>query len=91
MAELVTLADVKSFLRIDHAEQDLLLTSLAATATEHALELANGLDVTSSDPVPERVRTAILIHVLALFDNPEASAPPKAAEALLHPFRKFEG
>ena len=89
--ELVTLEDVKSFLRIDHADQDGLLSSLTRTATEHALELANGLVVDDPEAVPERVRTAILVQVLALYEDPHGAMPSKSAEALLHPFRKFEG
>lgn len=88
--DLVTLDEVKRFLRIDHADQDELLSSLTLTATEQALELANGLDLADLEGVPERVRTAILIQILALFDDPLAM-PSKAAEALLHSFRKFGG
>lgn len=88
--DFVSLGQVKTFLRIDHAEDDELLTRLLAAATEAALDMANGLDLETTEP-PERLATAILIHTRSLYEQPETAAPSVSVSALLQPFRKYEG
>jgi len=63
MAEVLTLAEIKEYLRIDGEEEDTLLTALYAAAKEHC---ENYLQAPLPSEMPMPVKQALLILILAL-------------------------
>ncbi len=84
---ILTLAEAKEFLRVDHDAEDALIEGLILTATETALAHADGL--AEADPVPESVRTSALLHVARLYDDRQSEAPPQAAATLASRYRDW--
>lgn len=74
---LVSLAEAKAALRIDDDDQDELIQTYLDAAIEEALCLADGLDPETLDAetVPPTVRTAILLHVLQMYDTSDGRTP----------------
>lgn len=73
MAALLTLAEAKLHCRIDHSDEDALITALIATATAATgdyLNAATALDDTASAPV----KAAALLLVADLYENREAQS-----------------
>ncbi|MDD3338060.1 MAG: head-tail connector protein [Lachnospiraceae bacterium] len=67
---LVTLEEIKGYLRIDSTDEDGLLLSLAATAESLCCDiLRHGFQ--SEEEVPEPVRTAVLYGISYLYENRE--------------------
>ncbi len=65
---MVTLEEVKLFLRIDNDEEDTVLSSLIVTS----IELVEGVirrSVAEFDSVPETLRQACLFVVATLYEN----------------------
>lgn len=89
LPELVSLDIAKTFMRVDHDEEDALIAGFIRTATEAALSFADGLGAVTAASVPERVRTAILVHVATLYDRRAEPDVPTAVFALLQPFRTY--
>lgn len=87
--EIVTLAEAKTFLRVDGNDDDATITLLIEAATETALSLAERYDPTT--PAPASLKLAILVHVARAFDNREdaADTPPSAAR-LMARYRQLE-
>lgn len=87
--EIVTLAEVKSYLRVDHDDEDALIALLIGAATEAALRLADSYN--PADEPPLSLKLAILVHVARAYDNREdaADTPPSAAR-LLSPLRQLD-
>lgn len=67
---LVTLEEIKSYLRIDSGDEDGLLLSLAATAESLCSDILR-YGFQSYAEVPEPVRTAVLYGVSYLYENRE--------------------
>ena len=84
---ILTLAETKAFLRVDHYDEDTLINGLIMTATETALAHADGL--LEADPVPESVRTSALLHVARLYDDRHIETPPQAAATLANRYRDW--
>lgn len=74
---LVTLNDAKLALRIDASDVDELIQGFLDAAIEEALCLADGLDreTLSAETLPPTVRTAILLHVMQMFDQSDGKTP----------------
>lgn len=70
MADLVSLAEAKDFLRVDGTDDDGTLAVLIAAANEGVTELADAWD--GEGDVPERLRLAALMLVADWFENREA-------------------
>lgn len=86
--DIVTIEDAKLFLRVDAPDEDTLIASLIAAATEAVLAVADGFDP-EGEPSP-RVQLAILTHVAQAFGNREDGADvPKSAARLVHPLRSL--
>lgn len=87
--DLVTLTEVKLFLRIDADEEDALLAMLIGAATEAALDIADRWD--RNTETPDRLKLAVLAHVARSYSNREdgADAPPSAAR-LIEPLRTLD-
>lgn len=67
---LVTLEEIKGYLRIDSEDEDGLLLSLFATAERLCSDILRyGLE--SESEVPEPVRTAVLYGISYLYENRE--------------------
>ncbi len=87
----VTVSDVKSYLRIDHTEDDAMLADLLAAAEEYITGLC--MDLT---PVPTPVEQAIKILTCHFYDNRLPSGSkftgelPFSVSALTAPYRDFE-
>lgn len=88
MTPLLSLAEAKLFLRVDHDDDDTLIEGLILTAAETALAHADGL--TEADTIPESVRTSALLHVARLYDNREEGAAPVASVSLANRYRKWD-
>ena len=88
--EIVTLAEAKQYLRVDHSDEDAMISMLIVSATEAALVYADGYDP-DTDEQPTRLKLAILAHVARAYDNREdgADAPPSSGR-LLMPLRDME-
>lgn len=67
---LVTLEEIKGYLRIDSADEDGLLLSLAATAESLCCDILRH-DFQLEAEVPEPVRTAVLYGISYLYENRE--------------------
>lgn len=78
---ILTLDEAKVFLRVDHEDEDALVEGFIATATAEALHLADDLDP-EADSFPEGIKTAVLLHVEALYDRHNGGAVPEASAAL---------
>ena len=66
--ELLTLIEIKAFLRIDDDSEDTLLTSLSNTAKER-VQTVVGKPLEELTPLPETVKTTMLITVATLYEN----------------------
>jgi uncharacterized phage protein (predicted DNA packaging) len=86
----VILADAKTHLRVDYAEDDTYIAGLISAAENYVSEIG----VTIADPTQPAVKHAILLLVGHWFNYREAAAekPPQAIEfgvnALVQPFRE---
>ena len=65
---LVTLEEIKSYLRIDSADEDGLLLSLAATAESLCNDILR-YGFQADTELPEPVRTAVLYAISYLYEN----------------------
>lgn len=85
---IITLEETKTFIRVDHSDDDTLIEGLIMAATETALAHADGL--AEDDEVPESVRTSALLHVARLYDDRHDEAPPQAAATLANRYRAWD-
>ena len=87
--DIVTLDEVKAYLRVLHDDEDSTIELLIGAATEAALRLADSHD--PDDEPSLTLKLAIMVHVARAFDNREdaADAPPSAVR-LLSPMRVLD-
>lgn len=90
MTELVTLAEAKSFLRVDDGGEDATIAMLIGAATEAVLTIADAWTPVEGLPVPERLRLAVLARVAIAFDNRENVTAADGEFALIAPLRVLE-
>jgi len=89
---MLTLAETKMHLRVDHAEEDALIEALMATATAACADYLNMPAADLVVAVPAPVKSAALLLVGSLYEQRESvgerpySKNP-AFEALLNPYR----
>lgn len=84
MAQPVTVAEAKLFLRVGHAEEDGLIGTLLEAA-QAKVEADVGLSLTSTSPAP--LRLAILMLTLAAYERGEAAMAATSVEAWVAPYR----
>ncbi|HEX8553165.1 MAG TPA: head-tail connector protein [Sphingomonas sp.] len=82
---LVTLPEAKQFLRVDHDEEDATITLLIGAASEAVLTMADGWTIT--DPVPDRLKLAVLTRVAIAFDNRDSVKAGDGEVHLIGPLR----
>jgi len=86
MAALVTVAEAKSRLRIDFADDDTMLAGLLAEATDHVITYLKKPDHGwTESTVPARIKTAILLVTGAIYENRDGSNDvlPSSVRSLL--------
>lgn len=88
MPDVVTLAETKEFLRVMHDDEDSTIQTLIASAVESVLTVADGMTV--AEPVPARIKVAVLARVSVMFDNRESVRAGDGEDRLLSPFRRIE-
>lgn len=88
MAEIITLADAKAYLRVDHADEDAVIGAIVAAANEAVSEFADAWD-TETD-VPARLKLAALGHVATAFDARNDVDMPAASQGLARPLRALD-
>ena len=84
MAEPVTLAEVKEYLRIDSEEEDTLLAGLLLAAKEHCEDY---LQAVLPSLVPTPVKQALLILAGHFYEQRAGEDIPKVVYVLLSPYR----
>lgn len=90
---MVTLQELKDFARIDHDDDDALVTSLGTAAKEY-VETATGK--TFADPMPERAKLAIKALTVHWYDHREpvvvgqVSQVPAHIKSLIHQLRDWQ-
>lgn len=85
---IVTMEEAKAFLRLDHDDEDVLVEGFIATATAEALHLADDLDP-EAESFPDGIKTAVLLHVEALYDRESGGGVPDASAALARRHRDW--
>ena len=88
MADLVTLAEAKAHLRVLNDHEDDLIALYIASASEAVRDVAEGWD--GEEPVPDRLKLAVLTRVAIMFDNRGSVEAGKGELPMLTPLRKLE-
>lgn len=81
---LISLQEIKQFLRIDGEEEDTLLATFLTVAKEHC---ENYLQVPLETELPSPVKHAMLLLVRHFYDERSGEEIPKVVYALLTPYR----
>lgn len=89
---MLTLAETKLHLRVDHDDEDVLIEALMATATAACADFLNMPAADLVVAVPAPVKSAALLLVGNLYENRESMGDRPYSknptfEALLNPYR----
>jgi hypothetical protein len=84
---LISLADIKVYLRIDGEEEDTLLAILLSVAIEHC---ENYLCSALPSDLPAPIKQALLILVGHFYEQRVGEDIPKVVYALLSPYRQHQ-
>ncbi len=84
MAQPVTAAEAKLFLRVEHEAEDGLIQTLTAAA-QARVEADVGLSLTSTSPAP--LRLAILMLVLRAYERGDPEMTMEPVEGWVAPYR----
>ena len=84
MAEPLTLAEIKEYLRIDGEEENSLLTALLSAAISHS---ENYLQAPLPNEVPTPVKQALLILIGHFYEQRMGEDIPNVVYVLLSPYR----
>ena len=88
MADLVTLAEAKEFVRVDGTQDDETLEILIAAASDEVADYGDGWDGTGD--VPARIKLAVLTRVAAAYDNRETISDAWGEHCLVLPYRVLD-
>ena len=84
MAESLTLAEIKEYLRIDGEEENSLLTALLSAAISHS---ENYLQAPMPSETPTPVKQALLILIGHFYEQRAGENIPNVVYVLLSPYR----
>ena len=84
MAEPLTLAEIKEYLRIDGEEENSLLTALLSAALSHS---ENYLQAPMPSETPTPVKQALLILIGHFYEQRAGEDIPNVVYVLLSPYR----
>lgn len=87
MTDLVTLAEAKLHLRIDHDDEDAAIAMMIAAASEAVSDVVAAVD---PDEIPARIKLAVLARVAIMFDNRDSLEAGKGELPMLTPLRTLE-
>ena len=82
---MLTLSEVKEFLRIDHTEEDGYLNILILLSHELA---ENYLRISLPETMPECIRQAMLIVIAHFYEKRDGEPVPQVVYRLLDTYRK---
>lgn len=88
MADLVTLAEAKAYVRVEGSEDDGVLATLIAAASDAVADYADAWDGTGD--VPPRIKLAVLARVAAAYDERESISEAKGERDFVLPYRTLE-
>ena len=91
---MLTLAETKLHLRVDHSDEDALITALMATATAACADYLNMPAADLVVAVPAPVKSAALLMVAGLYENREDVSDRQLYRndtyyRLLNPYRQY--
>ncbi|QQN74819.1 head-tail connector protein [Croceicoccus sp. YJ47] len=86
MTDLVTLTEAKEFLRVMHDHENDTILLLVAAASEAVRAIADSWD--GIEPVPARLKMAVLSRVSILYDERGDVRPGLGEDRLLAPLRE---
>jgi uncharacterized phage protein (predicted DNA packaging) len=92
---IATLDELKSHLRVEHDDENHLITQLIEAAVEY-LSNETGTDWVNTVPTPKLIRAAVLLLVGHWFTNREATSPlqlrevPMGVQRIIDQFRVVE-
>ncbi|MFZ2997573.1 head-tail connector protein [Sphingobium sp.] len=88
MPDIVALDETKLFLRVDHDEEDTIIATMIAAATDAVRDVAESWIGTGD--APARLKMAVLTRVAIMFDDRASVAPSAGEDRLLLPLRTLE-
>ncbi len=84
---VISVAEIKEYLRIDGEEEDNLLADLLLAAKEHC---ENYLNVILPKEIPTPIKQAILILIGHFYEQRIGEDIPKVVYTLLSPYRAYK-
>jgi len=88
MADIVTLAEAKQFLRVTHDGDDATIALMIAAASDAVAEYADAY--VAIDEAPPRLKMAVLTRVAIMFDQRDSLEAGKGERALIQPLRVLD-
>lgn len=88
MPDLVTLSEAKEYARVIGDEDDGVLATLIAAASDAVADYADAWDGTGD--VPARIKLAVLARVAAAYDERETISEAKGERNFVLPYRALD-